>query len=78
MTPYSSKLFTLVLLCASGPLVLRGERFDRGSGQLKRELVYLTMNNYDVSLYQRIGCTFHINMRFSIVKCLHGLTTYLV
>ena len=37
------------------PLVLYCDRFDRGSRQVKRELVDLLMKDYDVSLFQRVG-----------------------
>ena len=50
-----SNWFTLLLLCTSAPLVLYCDRFDRGSRQVKRELVDLLMEDYDVSLFQRVG-----------------------
>ena len=52
---FSSNWFTLLLLCTSAPLVLYCDRFDRGSRQVKRELVDLLMEDYDVSLFQRVG-----------------------
>ena len=44
-----------LLLCTSAPLVLYCDRFDRGSRQVKREPVDLLMEDYDVSLFQRVG-----------------------
>ena len=55
MTSYSSDWFTLLLLCASAPLDLCCDQFDRDSGQVKREPVDLVTVDYDVSLCQRIG-----------------------
>ena len=52
---FSSNWFTLLLLCNSAPLVLYCDRFDRGSRQVKREPVDLLMDDYDVSLFQRVG-----------------------
>ena len=52
---FSSNWFTLLLLCTSAPLVLYCDRFDRGSRQVKREPVDLLMEDYDVSLSQRVG-----------------------
>ena len=52
---FSSNWFTLLLLCTSAPLVLYNDRFDRGSRQVKREAVDLLMEDYDVSLFQRVG-----------------------
>ena len=52
---FSSNWFTLLLLCTSAPLVLYCDRFDRGSRQVKREPVDLLMEDYDVSLFQRVG-----------------------
>ena len=52
---FSSNWFTLLLLCTSAPLVLYCDRLDRGSRQVKREPVDLLMENYDVSLSQRVG-----------------------
>ena len=40
--------------CTSVPLVLRSDGFDRGSRQVKGEPVDLVMEDFDVSLYQRI------------------------
>ena len=47
-------IFTLLLLCTSAPLDLCCDRFDRGSGQGKREPVDLVTEDYDVPLCQRI------------------------
>ena len=52
---FSSNWFTLLLLCTSAPLVLYCDRFDRGSRQVKREPIDLLMEDYDVSLSQRVG-----------------------
>ena len=52
---FSSNWFTLLLLRTSAPLGLYCDRFDRGSRQVKRELVDLLMEDYDVSLFQRVG-----------------------
>ena len=52
---FSSNWFTQLLLCTSAPLVLYCDRFDRGSRQVKREPVDLLMEDYDVSLSQRVG-----------------------
>ena len=52
---FSSNWFTLLLLCTSAPLVLYCDRFDRGPRQVKREPVDLLMEDYDVSLCQRVG-----------------------
>ena len=52
---FSSNWFTLLLLCTNAPLVLYCDRFDRGSRQVKREPVDLVMEDYDVSLCQRVG-----------------------
>ena len=46
--------FTLLLLCTSAPLVLYCDRFDYGSSQVKLEPIALVMEDYDVSLCQRI------------------------
>ena len=51
---FSSNWFTLLLLCTSAPLVLYCDRFDRGSRQVKRGPVDLLMEDYDVSLFQRV------------------------
>ena len=52
---FSSNWFALLLLCTSASLVLYCDRFDRGSKQVKREPVDLLMEDYDVSLSQRVG-----------------------
>ena len=39
----------------SAPFVLCCDQFDHGSRHVKRELVDLVMEDYDVSLRQRIG-----------------------
>ena len=52
---FSSNWFTLLLLCTSAPLVLYCDRFDRGSRQVKSEPVDLLMEDYDISLFQRVG-----------------------
>ena len=44
----------LLLLCISAPLVLSCDWFDRGSRQVKRELVDLATEDYDASLCQGI------------------------
>ena len=54
ITSYSSHWFMQLLLCASAPLVLCCDQFDRGSKQVKRESVDLVRDDYDVSLCQRI------------------------
>ena len=45
----------LLLLCTRALLVLFCYWFDRGSRQVKRELVDQVMEDYDISLCQRIG-----------------------
>ena len=52
---FSSNWFTLLLLCTSAPLVLYCYRFGRGSRPVKREPVDLLLEDYDVSLCQRVG-----------------------
>ena len=56
ITSYSSNRITLLLLCISAPLVLRCDQFDRGSRQVKRDLVDLVTEDYDITLRWRI-CT---------------------
>ena len=43
------------MLCTSATLALCGDRFDRGSRQIKREPVGLATMDDDVSLCQRVG-----------------------
>ena len=50
MMSYSSNWFMLLLLCTSTPLVLGCDRFDHGSKQVKRKLVDLVMEDYDILL----------------------------
>ena len=45
---YSSNWITLLLLCTSAPLVLCCDRFDHGSRQVKRDLVNLVTEDYDI------------------------------
>ena len=47
----------LLLLCPKAPLVLCGDRFDHGSRQAKCKPVDLAIEDYDVSLCQRIKVT---------------------
>ena len=60
--------FTLLLLCTSAPLVLYCDRFDRGSRQVKREPVDLLMEDYDVSLSQRVE-THNYYTKDHIITC---------
>ena len=84
MTSYSINWFTLLLLCTSAPLVLCCDRFDHGSRQVKRELVDLVMEDYDVSLCQRMhAVVFLLSTEdigiFSIVfvsPCMHWFSYY--
>ena len=57
MMTYSSNWFTPLLLCTSASLVSCCNQFDRGSRQVKHEPVDLVMEDYDVSLRQRICST---------------------
>ena len=49
-----SDWFTLLLLCTNATLILCYYWFDHGSSQVKRELVDLVMEDYDVSVCQQI------------------------
>ena len=69
MTAYRSNWFTLLLLRTNAPLVLCCDQFDRGSRQVKRELLDLAMEDYDVSL-----C---LSANIVSSSLLHISTTYL-
>ena len=58
----------LLLLCTSAPLVLCCDWFNRGSRQVKHEPVDLVMEDYDVSLCQRI----YLYYSFGIIIELKG------
>ena len=53
-TSYSSNWITLLLLYISAPLVLCCDRFDRGSRQVKRDLVDMVTEDYYIALRWRI------------------------
>ena len=46
ITSYSGNWTTLLLLCTSAPLVLRCDRFNRGSRQVKHDPVNLVTEDY--------------------------------